>query len=92
MITNLIPLELLDRGEWAEVAEVEGDSTLRTRMAELGLRPGTRLRMLQPGCPCLFQIGECRLSLRLQDSLQVLVRPLLNGVSAQVAHAAQSEV
>ncbi len=89
MITDLIPLEFLDRGEWAEVAEIEGDSILTTRLAELGLRPGTRLRMLQPGCPCLFQIGECRLSLRLQDSLQVLVRPLLNGVAA---HVAQSEV
>ena len=81
-MANLIPLELLERGEWAEVADVGGEADWVGRMNELGLRPGARLCMLQPGCPCLFQLGACRLSLRLDRAVHVLVRPLSRGWQA----------
>lgn len=80
---NLIPIDLLDSGESAEIVELEGDAPWVSRMAELGVRPGARLRMLQPGCPCLIQVGEMRLSLRLAAMVQVLVRP--EGVAAAYA-------
>ncbi|MER3414858.1 MAG: ferrous iron transport protein A [Gemmataceae bacterium] len=72
----LTPLELLRAGEWGLVTDVCGQVGLVARLGELGLRPGARVRMLSPGSPCLFQIGQSRLSLRTEASCQVLVRPL----------------
>ena len=72
---ELLPLDCLRRGEWAEVAEVGGEPGWVCRLAELGLRVGCRLRMLQPGCPCLVQLDGTRLSLR-QETGQILVRPV----------------
>lgn len=71
-----MPLEYLDRGEVAEIVDVSGSPSWVSRMAEIGLRAGAQLRMLQPGCPCLFQLGASRLSLRLEEAAQVLVQPL----------------
>lgn len=72
----LMPLDLLDAGEWAEVAEVTGEPGWVGRLAELGIRVGCRLRVLQPGSPCLLQIGSSRLSLRGQLTAQILVSPV----------------
>ncbi|MCI0459082.1 MAG: ferrous iron transport protein A [Gemmataceae bacterium] len=72
----LLPLELLRSGEWADVAEVSGEPGWISRLAELGVRIGCRLRVLQPGSPCLLQIGGVRLSLRPDWNLTILVRPV----------------
>jgi ferrous iron transport protein A len=79
MPTDLLPLEFLDRNAWADVAEVTGEHRWVSRLAELGLRIGCRLRMLQPGSPCLLQVGECRLCLRGEVAAQILVRPIVVG-------------
>lgn len=76
MPNDILPLELLDRDAWADVAEVCGEHPCVNRLAELGLRAGCRLRMLQPGSPCLLQVGECRLCLRGDLAAQVFVRPV----------------
>ncbi len=75
---NLLPLELLNTGDWADIAEVTGEPCWVTRLAELGVRAGGRLRVLQAGSPCLLLIGESRLSLRGDCQMQILVRPLVN--------------
>jgi Fe2+ transport system protein FeoA len=67
---------MLRPGEWADVADVTGEPTWVGRMAELGVRIGSRLCMLQSGCPCLFQVGGSRLSLRCENCMQILVRPV----------------
>ena len=72
----LLPLELLGSGEWGDVAEVSGEPAWVGRMAELGLRTGSRVHVLQSGSPCLLQIGGCRLSLRGEQAMQILVRPV----------------
>jgi Fe2+ transport system protein FeoA len=72
----LLPLEHLRPGEWADVAEVQGESTWVGRLAELGVRIGSRLQMLRGGYPCLLQVGGSRLSLRGEDVMQILVRPV----------------
>ena len=74
--STLLPLELLRPGEWADVAEVTGEPAWVGRMAELGLRAGTRLQMLRDGSPRLFQVGGARLSLRVEWAIRILVRPL----------------
>jgi ferrous iron transport protein A len=73
---TLLPLDLLQTGEWADVAEVTGEPSLVGRLAEMGVQAGCRLRMLQGGCPCLFQVGECRLSLRGECCMRIMVRPV----------------
>jgi ferrous iron transport protein A len=75
----LLPLEQLRPGEWADVEEVVGDTGWIGRMAELGLRAGSRLQVLQPGSPCLIQIGGSRLSLRGDACFLILVRPVAVG-------------
>lgn len=75
---DLMPLEFLDAGAWADVADVSGEPGWVTRLAEMGVRSGSRLRVLQPGSPCLLQIGDARLSLRGDCAMQILVRPIAN--------------
>lgn len=72
----LMPLEMLHAGEWAEVAEIAGEPTWISRLAELGLRAGSRLRVLQPGSPCLLLVGDSRLSLRGDWASHILVHPV----------------
>jgi Fe2+ transport system protein FeoA len=72
----ILPVELLAPGEWGDVTEVCGDSTWVGRMAEMGVRRGCRLQVIQPGTPCLLEVGGCRLCLRTRDCMQVLVRPV----------------
>ena len=75
-VDSLLPLELLRPGEEAEVADVTGTPGWISRMAEMGVRIGCRLRMLQGGCPCLLQVGGCRLCLRGDCAARILVRPV----------------
>jgi Fe2+ transport system protein FeoA len=75
--SQLLPIEMLSSGVWADVAEVQGESGWVSRMAELGLRAGSRLRILQPGSPCLLEVGGSRLSLRSNLAVQILVRPVV---------------
>lgn len=73
---SLLPLELLQSGDWADVADVTGEPSWVGRMAELGIRAGCRLQMLQPGTTCLLAVGNCRLCLRGDSCAQILVRPV----------------
>jgi ferrous iron transport protein A len=72
----LLPLDMLKAGEWADVADVAGDPAWVGRLAELGLREGSRVRVLQPGSPCVLQVADCKLCLRAAECSQILVRPV----------------
>jgi len=72
----LIPLDMLKHGECAHVVEVTGDAGWVGRLAELGLREGCQLQVLQPGSPCLLQVSNCKLCLRGCESSQILVQPI----------------
>jgi ferrous iron transport protein A len=73
---TLLPLEHLQAGEWADVEHVDGEPGWVGRMAELGVRAGSRIQMLRSGTPCLLNVDGCRLCLRGDCVLQILVRPL----------------
>ena len=73
---TLLPLELVKPGQWAEVLEITGEPSCVTRMAEFGVRAGSRLRVLRQGSPCLVLVGSSRLSVRGESHLQILVRPV----------------
>jgi ferrous iron transport protein A len=66
----------MQAGEWAEIEEVTGAPVWVHRMAELGLRSGSRLQVLRPGSPCLLRVDGARISLRGEGEAQILVRPL----------------
>jgi ferrous iron transport protein A len=72
----IFPLECLRPGEWAEVFDVSGEPSWVGRLAELGIRAGTRVQMLRDGSPCLVRVGGGRLSLRGETVMRVLVRPV----------------
>lgn len=72
----LVPLDMLKAGEWAEVASVSGDASWVGRLAELGVREGSRVCLLQPGTTCLLQVGGCKLCLRGQESANIFVHPV----------------
>jgi len=73
---ELLPLEYLNPGDWAEVVDVTGDPSVVGRLGELGVRAGNQVLMVRNGAPCLIQVHGSRLSLRSGRELQVLVRPL----------------
>ena len=73
----LMPLDMLAAGTVADVADVSGDPCWVGRLAELGIREGCRLQVLQPGSPCLLDIAGWRHCLRGGDSSQILVRPVV---------------
>jgi ferrous iron transport protein A len=74
--STLLPLEQLGPGEWGDVEHVEGEPSWVGRMAELGLRAGSRLRVLRPGSPCLLDVAGCRLILRGDSLMRIFVRPV----------------
>lgn len=72
----LLPLDMLATGEWGEIAEIGGEPGWVGRLAELGLREGCKIRVLQAGSPCLLQVADCRLCVRGCECSQILVRPV----------------
>jgi ferrous iron transport protein A len=72
----ILPLECLRPGEWAEVCDISGEPAWVGRLAELGIRVGTRVQMLRDGSPCMVLVGGGRLSLRGEAGTQVLVCPV----------------
>ncbi len=72
----LLPLDMLNAGECADVAEITGDPAWVGQLAELGIRQGCRLQVLQPGSPCLLQVADCKLCLRSGECSRILVRPV----------------
>ena len=62
------PLRRCVVGSQNIVTEVAGTSPLSTRLRELGLLPGVRVRVLRAGSSLVIQIGETRLAVRRDDA------------------------
>jgi ferrous iron transport protein A len=73
---QLLPLDLLRSGESAVVADIYGDPTWVGRMAELGLREGSRIEMIQSGSPCMLNIAGCKLCIRGDSTSCIMVSPI----------------
>lgn len=69
----LVPLDLLQAGEHARIAGIDGEPSLITRLHEMGLREGIDVTMVQSGEPCIIALGNHRLSLRGGDTTVILV-------------------
>jgi ferrous iron transport protein A len=75
-VDTLLPLEMLRPGEWADIAEVCGEPAWICRMAELGIRAGSRVQVVRDGSPCLLRVAGSQLCVRGCGCSQVLVRPV----------------
>ena len=70
----------LPAGSTVSLVEVGGDRAFRRRLMELGLLPGTRLRLVRRvdiGDLLELEVRACHLSLRRSDARLVLVDGLL---------------
>ena len=78
MSTGLESLELaltecMD-GEEAEIADITVDSSLATRLRELGLISGGIVRVARQGSPMILEIGTARVCLRGEEAARITVR------------------
>lgn len=72
-MTEIVPLSLMTPGQTGQICDVSGEETLIRRLDELGLRPGTEVRLVQAGQPCIVAIHDQRYSFRTDGNAVVLV-------------------
>ncbi|HUG71651.1 MAG TPA: FeoA family protein [Pirellulaceae bacterium] len=72
---ELVPLNMLLRGQCALIEQLVGQAELVHRLEELGLRVGIPIEMLQPGSPCIVRVADQKLCFRDADLFSVIVRP-----------------
>lgn len=70
---EVVPLETLHPGEEGRICDVCGDHQIISRLAEMGLRSGATIRMVQAGRPCILAVDHQRLSLRIDEGVLILV-------------------
>ena len=77
--TSAVPLASLKRGEWCELnGSGLAKSSLEPSEAELlralGLTPHSRMRVCQPGEPCIVQVGGTRIGIHAALAAKISVR------------------
>jgi Fe2+ transport system protein FeoA len=72
-VAIILPLDRLNAGEVGEVIDVCGNDRLVARLAENGLRKGTKLEMLANGNPFLVRVNDTKLSFRADGQVEILV-------------------
>ncbi len=70
---QVVPLHCLNANERGTVRELDGDEHTVMRLQEMGIRPGTQLRMVKPGMPSLVCVDGKRFSIRCDGSIDILV-------------------
>ena len=60
----------------AEVVDAPCNTPLETRLREIGLVPGVRVRLIRTGSRIVVQIGEGRVAMRREDAAAISVRPV----------------
>ncbi len=79
-VQNVIPIELMSVGECGHVHQIGGCPDLVSRLLEMGLREGARVRMLQPGSPCIVAVNDHRMTFRMNNET-ALVMVSLDGIA-----------
>lgn len=71
-----IPLATLEKGKSAAVREIQGGHAFVQRMAELGVLPGTRIRLLRTSGPVIVEARGQRLMIGRGMVDRIMVEPL----------------
>jgi ferrous iron transport protein A len=72
-----VSLRNLQHGEKAQVQQVHGAGSIRRRLLDLGLLPGTIIERIMDspiGDPICYRVRGAMIALRAEDADQVLVR------------------
>jgi Fe2+ transport system protein FeoA len=85
---NKSNLALLKSGEQGIVAEL-GRAQINDRLRELGLIPGTWVKVVMAGSPMLIQAGETRICLRREDARLIEIETRSSLAHAQRTPALQ---
>jgi ferrous iron transport protein A len=72
-VGRVIPLEFMESGESGHVHEIDGAEPMVHRLSEMGISKGVAIQMIQAGSPCILGVGNHRLSLRIDETVQILV-------------------
>ena len=73
-MVDFVPLHKLSVGQPAEILDIMGDPRRVHRLHEFGLHGGTHIQMFRPGNPCIIRMAGSKVCLRMDDSLQVMVK------------------
>jgi DtxR family Mn-dependent transcriptional regulator len=76
------PLSELREGQTAAIVKVLGDSPLRKRLIDMGFRKGEKITVVKYAPlrdPIELSIKDYRLSLRVEEARDIIVRPLEHG-------------
>ena len=85
-LSELTPFTALQSGEFGQIHSVVGTPELVRHLAEIGLRSGAQLEMIQQGATCILRIDGTKLCVRGDELLRVMVTPLpATGHSASAA-------
>ena len=60
----------------AEVVEAPCNTPVETRLREIGLVPGVRVRVIRSGSRIVLRVGEGRVAMRRKDAAAIRVRAL----------------
>ena len=66
----------------AEVVEAPCNTAVETRLREIGLVPGVRVRVIRSGSRMVLQVGEGRVAVRRKDASAIRVRTLDRTISS----------
>ena len=73
VVSQAMPLELMEIGDEGVVIDVDGRPDLVVRLEEMGLHSGARVCMIRPGSPCILEINHQRFLIRFDETATVLV-------------------
>ncbi len=74
-----IPLSEISVGKICEIADIELSGTLRRRILDLGIIPGTKIRCIRrgpSGDPIAYTVWGTTIALRKEDSNLINVYPI----------------
>ncbi len=72
-VGQVIPLEFLSVGERGRIYNLDGDRGLVDRLAEMGIRQGVEIHIVQTGSPCIVAFDNHRFSFRGDEAASILV-------------------
>ncbi len=73
-MVDFVPINQLNSGQPAEISDVRGEPGHVHRLHEFGLRRGTKIQMFRPGNPCIIRMAGSKVGIRMDNSLQVMVK------------------
>jgi len=76
-VCDVMPVEMLERGQTASIYDISGDAKTVHRLAEMGICPGSQITVREPGELLRVTIEGRELMLRCSQAVMILVTAAL---------------